>query len=327
MRHASGTVNWAAVAFLAILASACGPLAPASREPSAAVPQGELGRETGTAAPVPELLATVTPTIPWWLAPRPREMEAYGYTYEPGAAPHLPPESSVSMPIWGNTLPARTMDGEPEFLSSRPPADLVDPVSTLEEAGCEVEGSGDATCKPDSPLAAFGCDSIRRPAGSYPEPGVDPAIVGTCYSTPPSEDQPRDAYLFRRGCAFRVNAAQILKVEGHYVLLTSADALQAVFAPIESRAEALSYAQLATGLMAQFAFDNDPDLLYFQDPIEGTLVTETDDGYRMNLFHFQSCLCEPWLNSEVEILVDRSGGVTWLGATPISMTTGFSCAD
>jgi hypothetical protein len=110
-------------------------------------------------------------------------------------------------------------------------------------------------------------------------------------------------------------------------LLSTADSLKALFAPIESREEAVAYAQLMTGLIAQFTVDDDPNLLYFQDPIEGTQITEIDGEYRMNLFHFVSCFCEPWVNSEVEILVGQSGDVTWLGAIPISMTTGFSCAD
>jgi hypothetical protein len=314
MKHNPLTMTWVVLVALGFLASACGESAVTSREPP-------------TATPSQESLTIVTPTVLWEPSPTPSEMNFYGYTYEPGAEPRLPPEPSVSMPIWGMALPVRPIESEPRFISSQSPAPISNPIALLEEAGCHVERGSDAMCEPDSPLATFGCEFIRPPAGNYPELGADRAIVGRCYSIPAAEDQPRDAYLFRSGCAFRRNVAHIIKVKDHYVLLDTADSQRAFFSPIESREEALSFAQMMTGLVAQFTFENDTNLLYFQDLIEGTRVTEMNSGYRMNLFHLVSCSCEPWINSEVEIIVNRSGDVIWLGAIPISMTTGFSCAD
>ena len=165
------------------------------------------------------------------------------------------------------------------------------------------------------------------PKKIFPNSGPDHELVGTCYSVYSNEDQPRDEYLYRAGCAFRRNVSFIFKVGGDYVQIRTAEELKIFFGSIDSPKEALVYALLMTGLRAQYALDYHHDLLYFQDTILGTQVIETDEGYSLNLFHFQGCLCEPWVNSEVSLLVGRSGELTWVGAVPVSMTTGFSCTD
>lgn len=63
------------------------------------------------------------------------------------------------------------------------------------------------------------------------------------------------------------------------------------------------------------------------DPIDATRVEPAADGYRLYLFQFPSCGCEPWINSEVKLFVDHDGTITWVSARPWSMTIGFSCAD
>jgi len=124
-----------------------------------------------------------------------------------------------------------------------------------------------------------------------------------------------------------VNASHIIMVGDEYVRISSPQELKDFFEVIESPAEALNYAELRTGLIAQFEHEYDPDLLYFTDTITGTQVTLTEDGYRMNLFHYEYCSCEPYINSEVDILVSDDGEVSWLKARPISMTIGFGCTD
>lgn len=254
-------------------------------------------------------------------------MESYGLVYDPNATPDIPPSSSVIMPIWGNAIPLKLIEGTPEFIVTPYPEALADPRSLLEAAGCQVSELGYAECPPESPLAVFGCEYINIRAGVYPDLGTEWLFVGTCYTPYEDELQPRKEYLFRSGCAFRRNVAHIFKVGEQYLLISTPEALRTFFGPIESPEEALTYAQLMVGLPAQFSFEYDDTLLYFQETITGTQVTEMDDGYLLNLFHFQICLCEPWINSQVMIQVSRVGEITWLEAIPLWMTTGFSCAD
>jgi len=255
-------------------------------------------------------------------------MEDYGIVFDAEAIPRIPPEFSVSMPIWGQAVPAQPIDGYPVIQSSSPPIQLADPTTLLEQAGCEViDAYNEVTCPPQSALSAFGCESIYPPTGIYPDLGPDRALVATCYATPPGKAPPTENDLFQRGCAFRVNAAHIFKVGDEYVQVGSPQALQAFFSPIESPEQALSYAQLRTGLVAQFDFEIDRSMIYFTDTLAGTQVTLSEDGYRVNLFHYQYCFCEPYVNSQVELRVDETGEVNWLKAVPFSMTTGFGCTD
>ncbi len=84
---------------------------------------------------------------------------------------------------------------------------------------------------------------------------------------------------------------------------------------------------MMTGLRAYFTWSFDPTLIYLQESIEATHVTEEEGSYLVNLYHTRGCGCEPWMTSEVIIQVDRDGTVTWKSAFPVYFTTGFSCAD
>jgi hypothetical protein len=254
-------------------------------------------------------------------------MEDHGIEYDANATPIMPPQGSVSMAMWWDKVPARTIDGEPRMATTTPPAALADPVRLLEELGCTVKNYGQAFCPEDSPLMAFGCEEIYRPNGTYPELGEDKKLVATCLIRPPNKELPTENDLFQLGCAFRANVSHIFKVGDEYMQISSPQELKDFFGVIESPAEALNFAELRTGLVAQFEHEYDPNILYFMDTITGTTVTKTEEGYRMNLFHYEYCSCEPYINSEVEILVSEVGEVSWLSALPISMTIGFSCTD
>jgi len=262
-----------------------------------------------------------------WLAGRPRNMEAYGMHYDPDAVPTLPPSSSVNMPIWQYDMPLQVIEGEPVFLSRTPPASIYSPYANLTLFGC-IEGEHwDIYCKIGSELLAYDCKSLYRLSGTFADVGPVQGLVGRCSYPPPDENEPREDYLYRVGCAFRSDIAYIFFLDRELRLVKTPDELRELFVPLTSPEEAVNYAQLMTGLMADYQLQPQPEYLYFYDPVDATRVELAADGYHVFLFHYRTCLCEPWTNSEVELLVTREGEVTWLGARPWSMTIGFSCAD
>lgn len=261
-----------------------------------------------------------------WLASRPRDMESYGRVYDPSATAELPPRESIGMPIWGNNLPLRVLDHTPSFIASTPFPVKGDPESALKNAGC-TNTNGQLDCSADSPLLTFGCEWIASARGSYPAlNGID-QVTAVCLKMPPDENEDRGNYLYRMGCAFRRDAGLIMERDGKYSLLETPAQVKALLLPIDSPEKALTYLEMMTGLTATFFPEADAMRLYFVDLIKGTRVEEIDGGFRVNLFHYQQCLCEPWVDSEINLQVDRQGNITWLGALPISMTVGFSCAD
>ncbi|MEJ2709872.1 MAG: hypothetical protein P8074_19840 [Anaerolineales bacterium] len=248
--------------------------------------------------------------------------------YDENATPRIPPGISVSMIIWGQTIPATPVASTPQFVLHPTPAGLTTSThDRLIQAGCHLDDSIFANCDADSPLTDFDCSSIVNPEWITFNPGQDLALVAACWKLYENMDKiPEDA-LYVVGCAFRQTVGYIFQNDKQYVLINTPEQMQERFAPIESASEALSYAQMMTGLHAYFDFSFDPSLLYFQESMDGTQVTVADAGYRMNLYHSQVCFCEPWVTSQVDIEVARTGQITWRDAKPVYMTTGFSCAD
>jgi hypothetical protein len=231
------------------------------------------------------------------------------------------------MHIWGEDIPYMLIEGNPQFADTLPPESQIDTRSIIEAAGCKVAKYGFLECPAGSPLAQFGCEYTFISFGVLSDLGINGQYVATCASSFVDEDQPRDGYLYRVGCAFRKNSAHIFKVDDNFQLISNPGELRKFFGRIESAEEALTFAQAMTGLTAQLSFEYDETLLYFQENITGTRVTEVDEGYLINLFHFNICSCEPWISSQVMLQVSHDGEVTWLETIPLWMTTGFSCAD
>ncbi|NJD57912.1 MAG: hypothetical protein C3F13_13110 [Anaerolineales bacterium] len=68
------------------------------------------------------------------------------------------------------------------------------------------------------------------------------------------------------------------------MLANTTEQMAEFFIPIKGASEALSYAHMMTGLQAEFEPSFDPSLRYLQESIQGTLVTEADGRYIMNLY-------------------------------------------
>jgi hypothetical protein len=247
--------------------------------------------------------------------------------YDKNATPNIPPRYSVSWWIWGNAIPATPIEATPQFTSYPLPEISSNTDDLLLEAGCEKHSEYDVSCAQDSPLKAFDCFFITDPKQIYFKPEANFSLVAGCNIWAEDWENPPEGTITISGCAFKFKQGYIFQTDEKYVLIDTIVQLDELLVPIDSPAEALSYALMRTGLNAYFDFTYDPTLLYLQESIQGTHITEEGGGYVMNLFHFEGCGCEPWITSQVKIRVDRSGKITWMDAIPVYMTTGFSCVD
>ena len=253
-------------------------------------------------------------------------MEHYGLIYDEQATPELPPRESVHMPIWGQHLPLRAFSYTPRFIDAPTLSNQPGLTLALDRAKC-TQDSSSIQCSPESPLAEFNCEWLVTPASDYPGLDRNMQVLAICLYEPQDPNENRDTYLYRTGCAFRRDAGLILEENGRYRMINTPDQVKEILLPIDSPGKALTYLEMMTGLSATFSFEADKMLLYFMDPIEGTHIEEKEGIYTVNLFQYAHCLCEPWVDSEVILTLDRSGVITWQSALPISMTIGFSCAD
>jgi len=247
--------------------------------------------------------------------------------YDENATLEIPPPGSNETLLWGQALPVRPVESTPEFIAYATPLPSPGSSDLLVQEGCRLNESGNIACPQESPLSRFGCDYFHDPEGI--DFGLEPKIplVATCEIMTEEWEAASAGGVYLAGCAFKREIHYIFKIEDEYVLVSSKEQLKDLFTPIDSPEEAVSYAQMVTGVDAFYSFAYNPTFMYFHESIEGTHATQTDGGFEMNLFNFAACSCEPFINSQIDIQVDREGQVTWVDAIPVFMTTGEVCVD
>lgn len=79
----------------------------------------------------------------------------------------------------------------------------------------------------------------------------------------------------------------IIKNKDTYELIEDLDQLKKIYAPIDSKEEALSYAIAISGFKPEYNFTNNTNsnIIYKVNNIEKTNVKEVDDAYKVNLFN------------------------------------------
>lgn len=125
-------------------------------------------------------------------------------------------------------------------------------------------------------------------------------------------------HLFMTGCALRTIHSLVIFKDGTYQNLDQFEELQAVFAPIESADEALSYAMLATGYYPLYGQTVNKELDYFQRTLEDTFVEETQEGWKVRLFFYRLCGCSEHYVNVVNALVTRAGDISLGEPVPVS---------
>jgi len=199
-------------------------------------------------------------------------------------------------------LPRVTNHPAPQFSLNSAPFD---------QAGCSQSASGDLVCPPGSPLGDLGCSSLAAP-GVYLG-GLEPAVpLYICW-----KDQEDGGYIYREGCLRPQYLNYILWDNNNFRVIHDRDELAAMYAPILTREEALSYAMAATGLAAYFDLQPVRSLRYFTKNLEDTHVEVTPDGYVVHLYAYGLCGCGPHTTSAVSVLVRQDGRLEELDRQPV----------
>lgn len=252
-------------------------------------------------------------------------LSAYDFVppYRVGVYPKLPPSYSVNDGIWPDGIPAKPITVQPWFVEYPNPT-WKPSAAGSNKPGCTEDSLSDIFlhCSDGDLLALFRCDYLGGPGGV----GVDLAhpVVAVCHR----RYKPDDPYLYQVGCHERDNVSFIAQIDNQYVLVDSESKMKQLFAPIDSSAEALSYVQMRTGLLPYYSTKVTlENTVFFQEVIEGTHVTETEEGYVVFLFQQQSCGCNISITSQVEILVRFDGEIVWQGAKPLYLRVTGLCTD
>ena len=178
-----------------------------------------------------------------------------------------------------------------------------------EQYGCKASGSPDEfSCPADSPIGRLGCSRLwMSPALS----GVTPAeplfgceVVDLSRSLGPSD------YVLASGGMLPAYTRYLAITDHGPILLKSAAAFRERYAPVDSPAEALTFATALTGYTVFRPLAPPKNLRYFLRVLEDTEVVPTAEGYLVrNLLEERIFGCGPHTASLVDVAVSRDGSV------------------
>ena len=210
----------------------------------------------------------------------------------------------------------------PQFINHPRPELAVD-FSAFEKAGCPENEYGNRSCEPDSPPGKLGCTSIQEPASLFG--GLEPAYpLAICYVEPLANregaepDFPEEGtYFYADGGLFPRYVRYVIYKDGNFELIQNENEFKAIYAPVDSAEEALSFALAVRRVSAYYDLQPDPNLKYEGKSVEDTHVEVTDQGYQVQVYFYQVFGCGPHYTYDVDLLVTNDGDVEELSNEPI----------
>ncbi len=213
------------------------------------------------------------------------------------AATEAPAEQAAPMAA----APAAMVAIEPRFIN-HPAPEFSTSLGAFTFGGCDPDS---ALCPPDSTIGQLGCQRVE---GRDLLGGLTPPIPAAwcIYET----GTPPNAQLYKYVAdPYPHYRATIILNDGQYTLLNDPETLKAIYAPIDSPEEALSYALLLNDLEPRYDQGIVPGASYFSDVVEDTYITKAEQGYKMLLFSTeQTSDCERMVYA-VNLTVTRDGQV------------------
>lgn len=201
----------------------------------------------------------------------------------------------------------------PRFVH-HPVPDLAVNTDWLGEAGCTLSRGTTFDCTPTGPLGTLGCEKVRVVdlyGGLSPS---DPLVECDNYT---GELAYRTGFS-AGGCSIPYLTTHVMFKDNAYHLVGRAE-VRALFAPIESADEALSYALAATDRQAIYGGKAERFYKYLAREIEDTHVDETSEGYLVHLFAPMDprCGCGVHTVDAVDLLVMRDGQIRTVASQPV----------
>jgi hypothetical protein len=115
--------------------------------------------------------------------------------------------------------------------------------------------------------------------------------------------------LYMEGCLNPTGYSLIVEDSSGFKIINDQNDLKAIFAPIETKEEALSYICAFTGQEPKYAFEIESGFRKFVRTINTTYSIEKEDGFEVNLFDYRECGCGPHTYFMVIYRIKRSGEI------------------
>ena len=198
--------------------------------------------------------------------------------------------------------------------------------NAFSDAGCPPQENGHQICEKDSPLKALGCDSVKEPSNLLG--GLDPHFpIMLCLIEPSLHEQPDQInaqvfapgqFIYRSYDLVPTYYRYVIRRDNQFQLIKTRTEFEAVYTPVESEDEALSYALAITGFSARYGLTIQSDYHYLTNELEDTYVEKTEQGYEVYLYDELECGgCRPHTTSSDSVIVTTNGKVVLRGKMPI----------
>lgn len=211
----------------------------------------------------------------------------------------------------------------PKFINHPAPEMKVD-FTPFGDAGCPLDNNGYYhRCEEGSVLYNLGCDQLAEVPDEFG--GLSPVYpMVVCTYVPYWRDDvadpantPESEYFYNDGGLLPLLVRYVIYKDGEFQLIKNPDEFQAIFAPVDSPEEALSFALANKRIYAAYGLKYELTYRYEVGSIEDTYVKTTDVGYLVHAFDYQVAGCGPHYYYAVDLNVTLNGQVEEINRTKI----------
>jgi len=119
----------------------------------------------------------------------------------------------------------------------------------------------------------------------------------------------------------------IAKQGEEFKLIESIEDFRSIFAPVETKEEALAFAVALTSSLPRYDTSVPEDYFPVSSSITPTYAKETEGGYMVHLFDSEICGCGSHPYYAIDYLVTRDGNVTELSREKVYDSNMQICVD
>jgi hypothetical protein len=142
-----------------------------------------------------------------------------------------------------------------------------------------------------------------------------------------SEDYNSQEGIVREGCMMPLFRRYIARQGEEFKLIESIEDFRSIFAPVETKEEALAFAVALTRSLPRYDISVPEDYFPVSSSITPTYAKETEGGYMVHLFDSEICGCGSHPYYAIDYLVTRDGNVTELSREKVYDSNMQICVD
>ena len=133
--------------------------------------------------------------------------------------------------------------------------------------------------------------------------------------------------IIREGCMMPVHRRYIIKQDQEFKLIRTKEEFLSMFAPVENKEEALSFAVALTSSIPKYDASAPEGYFPVASPIKSTYMEEIDGGFEVHLFDYELCGCGSHPYYAIDYSVTKDGNVTELSRQKVYDSNSNICVD